>query len=86
MLPVDPLETIAESLHEIGAVRFGDYKLLEYFDSGKMQLFNLKDDIGEQNDLMAIEPDKAERLRNLLHNWRESSGAKMMEENPSYSQ
>jgi arylsulfatase A len=51
-----------------------------------MQLFNLKDDIGEQNDLMATEPDKANDLKKLLHNWRESVGAKMMEENPNYNQ
>jgi len=69
-----------------GAVRSGDYKLLEYFDTGKMQLFNLKDDIGEQNDLMAMEPDKANELKKLLHNWRESVGAKMMEENPNYDE
>lgn len=69
-----------------GAVRSGDYKLLEYFDSGKMQLFNLKDDIGEQHDLMTIEPDKADELKKLLHKWRKSSAAKMMEENPGYSQ
>jgi arylsulfatase A len=69
-----------------GAVRSGDYKLLEYFDTGKLQLFNLKDDIGEQNDLMATEPDKANELKELLHNWRGSVGAKMMKENPNYDE
>ena len=67
-----------------GAVRSGDYKLLEYFDTGKMQLFNLKDDIGEQNNLVEIEPEKVNELKKLLSNWRESIGAKMMEENPNY--
>jgi arylsulfatase A len=69
-----------------GAVRSGDYKLLEYFDTGKMQLFNLKDDIGEQNNLVEIEPEKVNELKKLLSNWRESIGAKMMEENPNYNQ
>jgi arylsulfatase A len=67
-----------------GAVRSGDYKLLEYYDTGKRQLFNLKDDIGEQNDLSAIEPEKVNELKKKLHNWRESIGARMMEENPNY--
>ena len=67
-----------------GAVRSGDYKLLEYFDTGKMQLFDLKDDIEEQNDLSMTEPEKVNELKNLLYDWRESIGARMMEENPNY--
>ena len=41
-----------------GAVRAGDYKLIEYFETGTVQLFNLQDDIGEQNDLAATMPEK----------------------------
>ncbi len=53
-----------------GAVRAGDYKLLEYFENNTVQLFNLRDDIGEQNDLSQVEPDKVARLRAMLHAWR----------------
>jgi len=67
-----------------GAVRSGDYKLLEYFDNGEIQLFNLKDDIGEQIDLSATEPEKANELKQLLHSWRAEVGARMMVENPDY--
>ena len=67
-----------------GAVREGDYKLLEYFENGTLQLFNLKNDIGEQNDLSKIEIKKTEELKEKLHQWREKIGAQMMQSNPDY--
>jgi arylsulfatase A-like enzyme len=67
-----------------GAVRSGDYKLLEYYEDGRIQLFNLKEDIGEQNDLSDREPGKAAELTEMLHRWREFTGARMMEPNPDY--
>jgi arylsulfatase A len=67
-----------------GAVRAGDYKLLEYFENGTVQLFNLREDIGEQNDLARTEPDKATQLRTMLHAWRKELSAGMMEPNPEY--
>ena len=45
-----------------GAIRFGDYKLLEYFENNTVQLFNLKVDPGEQNDLAQSQPEKADEL------------------------
>ena len=67
-----------------GAVRAGDYKLLEYFENQTVQLFNLREDIGEQNDLSETQPDKAAELRAMLHSWRERVSARMMEPNPDY--
>jgi len=67
-----------------GAVRSGDYKLLEYYENGTFQLFNLKEDIEEQHDLSALEPEKATHLLQLLHTWREHVEAKMMDANPDY--
>jgi arylsulfatase A-like enzyme len=67
-----------------GAIRDGDYKLLEYFENGSVQLFNLKNDIAEQNDLSKIEIEKAKELTEKLHQWRKKVGAKMMEPNPDY--
>lgn len=61
------------------AIRAGDYKLLEYFENGTVQLFNLKDDIGEQNDLSATEPGKVAELQQLLHRWQADVGAQRME-------
>ena len=67
-----------------GAVRAGDYKLLEYFENNTVQLFNLRDDIGEQHDLAQAEPAKARELRSMLHAWREDVSAQMLVANPDY--
>ena len=67
-----------------GAVREGDYKLIEYFENGTTQLFNLRDDIGEQNDLTATMPEKAKELREMLHQWRNRVNAQMPTPNPGF--
>ena len=67
-----------------GAVRSGDFKLLEYYERGTVQLFNLKTDLGEQNDLAKSQPAKADQLRKMLHAWRQRVSAKMMMPNPNY--
>lgn len=67
-----------------GAVRYGNYKLIEYFENNTVQLFNLKEDIGEQNDISKTEPKVAERLRKMLHSWRKKIGVKSMIPNPDY--
>ena len=67
-----------------GAIRSGDYKLLEYFENSSVQLFNLKEDIGEQNDLSATNPEKVLELKDLLHQWRQDVGANIMPPNPDY--
>jgi arylsulfatase A-like enzyme len=67
-----------------GAVRAGDFKLIEYFENGTVQLFNLRADIGEQNNLAAKMPEKAKELRERLHQWRQSVDARMPKPNPGY--
>jgi arylsulfatase A-like enzyme len=67
-----------------GAIRAGDYKLLEYFENETVQLFNLKGDIGEQHDLSDSEPEKVAELRAKLHAWRKRVSAQTMERNPDY--
>ena len=61
-----------------GAIRLGDYKLLEYFENNTVQLFNLKEDPGEQNDLGRSQPEKAGELLNMLRAWRKEVSAQMM--------
>jgi len=65
-----------------GAVRMGDYKLLERFEDGRVQLYDLKRDVGERNDLAAAMPEKAEALRKRLHAWYGDVGAKFLEPKP----
>ena len=49
-----------------GAVRYGDYKLIEYYENNTVQLFNLANDIGEQHDISKQEPGKVKELRTLF--------------------
>ena len=67
-----------------GAIRVGDYKLLEYFENGSVQLFNLREDLGEQHDLSREEPELARQMRKRLHEWRTKVDAEMMPDNPDY--
>ena len=60
-----------------GAIRLGSYKLLEYFENGSVQLFNLQEDPGEQIDLAKREPERAKSLLTELRAWREHVGAAM---------
>ena len=68
-----------------GAVRQGDFKLIEYFEDGKIELYNLKDDLGEKNDLAGTMPEKAKELHRMLKEWRRSVNAPVpTEKNPQY--
>ncbi|MCH2181760.1 MAG: sulfatase [Mariniblastus sp.] len=60
-----------------GAIRVGNYKLLEYFENDTVQLFDLTSDLGEQHDLAARQPAKVAELRSRLHDWRGRLGARM---------
>jgi len=55
-----------------GAIRKGNWKLLEFFDDGHLELYNLKDDLGEKNNLAEKMPDKTKKLHRMLHKWRRS--------------
>ena len=52
-----------------GAIRVGDWKLVEFFETGKIELYNLKDDIGEKNDLSEKMPDKVKELKDDWDKW-----------------
>jgi hypothetical protein len=58
-----------------GAIRSGDWKLIEHFEDGRTELFNLGADPGEGTDLAAREPDRAADLHGQLAAWREAVGA-----------
>lgn len=64
-----------------GAVRIGDYKLFERYEDGRVHLFNLKDDIGEQNDLAEKMPEKVTAMRAKLHSWYKETDAQFLQEN-----
>ena len=67
-----------------GAVRAGRYKLIEYFEDGRCELYDLSADIGEKRDLARERPDKAAELRGKLAAWRKRVGAAMPTPNPKH--
>ena len=67
-----------------GAVRFGDYKLVESYESGRLELFDLKKDISESADLSKKMKRKTEELFKLLTEWRKNVNAQMPVPNPEF--
>jgi arylsulfatase A len=67
-----------------GAVRAGDYKLIEFFDDMHIELYNIRADLGETKNLATVQPELAAKLTAQLHAWRESVGAQMPTANPQY--
>ncbi len=61
-------------------MRSGDWKLIEFFEDGRVELYNIKTDVGERSDLAQSQPDKAAELRSDLHAWQASVNAKFPEE------
>ncbi len=66
------------------AMRHGDYKLIEFHNDGRRELYNLASDIGETLDLAPIHPELVTELADQLYKWRESIGAQMPTPNPNF--
>ena len=69
-----------------GAIRKGTWKLIEHYETGKRELFDLSTDIGEQRDLAGTNPERVEQLASELDAWRRSVGADPMTRNPEYEE
>jgi arylsulfatase A len=67
-----------------GAIRSGDLKLIEFFNDMHVELYNVREDIGEEHDLAGAQPQKAAELRKRLHAWRKEVGAQMPTPNPNF--
>jgi arylsulfatase A-like enzyme len=61
----------------VSLIHSGDWKLMEYLEDGKLELYNLRDDIGETKNLAQSQPDKAKELHACLVAWREDVNAPM---------
>ena len=57
-------------------VRLGDWKLIEFFEDGRLELYNLKRDIGEHHNVADEHPRKRAELQKLLYEWRNEVGAR----------
>jgi arylsulfatase A-like enzyme len=60
-----------------GAVRCGDYKLIENYETHALELYNLKNDLGELHDLSKIEKKKTLEMYEMLDYWRKKNKAEM---------
>jgi len=65
----------------VSAVRQRDWKLLEYFEDGHLELYNLKEDLGEKNNLAEKMPERASDLHRLLKAWRDEVDAQLPKKN-----
>ena len=66
-----------------GAIRDGDWKLLEFFEDGRLELYNLRDDAGETKNLAARMPDRVEAMHARLAAWRQAIRAPMPMRRPA---
>ena len=68
-----------------GAVRQGPWKLIEFFEDGRLELYNLDEDIGEQENLAEERPRKVQDMHRLLEAWRADVEAPVpVTPNPKY--
>ncbi len=67
------------------SVRLGDYKLIEFFEDDKLELYNLKDDLSEQCDLSETHKEKVAELHALLKAWRKETGALIPQKNDNWA-
>jgi arylsulfatase A-like enzyme len=66
------------------AIRQENLKLIEWYEDGRVELYDLAADPGERKDLAKGRPADASRLRHRLTRWRESVAAQMPTTNPDY--
>lgn len=61
----------------VGTIEAGDWKLMEFFEDHRLELYNLRDDIGEKTNLAEKLPDKVKELHAKMLAWREAIHAPM---------
>lgn len=65
----------------VGAIRHGDWKLLEFFEDGRLELYHLRQDLSESTNLVEKEPKIAAELHGMLRKWRTEVNAQMPVQN-----
>jgi len=69
-----------------GVIRHEDWKLIEFFEDGRLELYNLSSDMKEERDLAIENPGKAKELHNMLKEWRKIAKVQMPQVNPAYEE
>ena len=67
-----------------GAIRKGDWELIEFLEDSHVELYNLKEDLGAKNDLASTMRAKAKELRHMPEGWRKEADVQMPKPNPKY--
>jgi len=67
-----------------GAIRQGDWKLIEFYEDNRLELYNLRTDIREKTNLASKMPKKARELQQRLAAWLRSVNAQMPTSNPAF--
>jgi arylsulfatase A-like enzyme len=66
------------------SVRMGHYKLIEFFEDGHLELYNLREDIGENHNLAEQEPERRDMMMARLQAWKEQVCARIPRPNPEW--
>jgi arylsulfatase A-like enzyme len=61
----------------VALVQSGEWKLMEFMEDKRVELYNLKDDIGEKKNLATEDPGKAKAMLDKLHTWQAAIKAPM---------
>ncbi len=61
----------------VSVVQVGDWKLMQFLEDGRLELYHLTEDVGEAVDLASTRPEKARELLAMLEAWRKRVGAPM---------
>lgn len=67
-----------------GAIREDEWKLIEFYEDGRLELYHLMSDAAERLNLVMKHGDRAKRMRAKLDGWRKAVGAVMPKVNPGY--
>lgn len=84
---LEPYGGMAQKWRQVpaSAIRQGDWKLIENFETGTLELYNLKDDLSESQNLVETESRRAKKLHETLKKWRKKTQAPMPSKlNPEY--
>jgi arylsulfatase A-like enzyme len=62
-----------------GAIRMGNWKMIERYEDGQVHLYDLAKDASEHEDLSRVHPERVSKMRKKLHQWYEEVGAKFLQ-------
>ncbi len=67
-----------------GAIQAGDWKLIQFMEDNRVELYHLRRDVGEMDNLAGAQPEKVAELTEKMQAWRTAVGAQMPTSNPAY--